>query len=275
MLRNDHLYYKWLIMFGDTSADNKAYAIIDQCAVFGVPNGPMSDGLSQVRNETVRLICKDLRVPHHFTIPYTPWSNGSGERMRKKLRRVSRPIVYQLRLEFSYWISLFPIAQSVLNLTAPDSGHQDVCLTKRSKPIHVQRHTVRTICQYCGYSRAHRGIGLCRRRSSSMEPGQVEEYCIVRRYTEWFWAKFRFGRRKRLPTWAEVGIALVKLMSHLKNVFILPFPDERPQKWSTGKWAQNPHEVLTRRTTAQVHNCLRCIRWRWDACIPFDLTDRR
>ena len=77
MLRDDHSDYKWFFAFPDTSAENAAHAIIDWCAAFGVPNGLMSDGPTHFKNETVRSVCKNLKVPHHFTLPYTPCSVGS------------------------------------------------------------------------------------------------------------------------------------------------------------------------------------------------------
>ena len=77
MLRDDHSDYKCFLAFPNTLAENAATAVIEWCAVFGVPNGLMSDGPTQFRNEVVRLVTKGLKVPHHFTLPYCPWSNGA------------------------------------------------------------------------------------------------------------------------------------------------------------------------------------------------------
>lgn len=72
MLRDDHSSYCWLFAFVDTLAANAARAINDWCAALGVPKALMSDGPTHFKNETIRLIEKGLRVPHHFTPPYTP-----------------------------------------------------------------------------------------------------------------------------------------------------------------------------------------------------------
>lgn len=72
MLRDDHLDYNWFFAFADTSAENAAQAIIDWSAASDVPRMIMSDGLTHFKNETVRLVLKDLKVPHHFTLSYCP-----------------------------------------------------------------------------------------------------------------------------------------------------------------------------------------------------------
>lgn len=81
MLRDDHSDYKWFFPFGDTSAENAAQAIIDWCAAFGALSSFMTDGPTHFKNETLRLVSKGLMDPHHFKIPYCPWSNGAVERL--------------------------------------------------------------------------------------------------------------------------------------------------------------------------------------------------
>lgn len=80
MLRDDHSDYKLFIAFPTTNSENAA-AIIEWCAAFRVPNGLMSDGPTHFKNEVVCLVTKGLKVPHHFTLPYCPWSNGAVERL--------------------------------------------------------------------------------------------------------------------------------------------------------------------------------------------------
>lgn len=93
MLRDDHSDYKWSFAFIDTAAENAATAILDWCAPFGVPKGLMSDGPTHFNNETVRSVTKGLKVPHHFTLPYSPWSNGAVEGLGKELLRVFRSVI--------------------------------------------------------------------------------------------------------------------------------------------------------------------------------------
>lgn len=124
MLRDDHLDYNWFFSFPDTSAANAANAIIDWCAAFGVPKTLMSDVPTHFRNETISLVEKGLKVPHHFTLPYCPWSNGDIERLGRELVRTFRAVLSELKSKNNEWPDLLPVIQSILNNSqSPQSGN--------------------------------------------------------------------------------------------------------------------------------------------------------
>jgi transposase InsO family protein len=125
MLRDDHSSYAWFFPFAETSAENAAIALIDWCAAFGVPQGLMSDGPTHFRNETLRLLAKGLKTPHHFTLPYSPWSNGAIERLGKEMLRVFRSVISELRMGFNEWPDILPLVQSVLN-NSPSPQRQNI-----------------------------------------------------------------------------------------------------------------------------------------------------
>lgn len=129
MLRDDRFDYKWVFSFTDTKAQNAATAIIDWLAAFGVPKGLMSDGPTHFKNETIRLLNKQLKVPHHFTLPYSPWSSGAIERLGKELLKVFRPITSDLQIRSEEWPDLLPVVQSVLN-NSPSSQRGDIAPVK-------------------------------------------------------------------------------------------------------------------------------------------------
>ena len=84
----------------------------------------MSDGPTHFRNETVRLIGKGLKVPHHFTLPYNPWSNGAVERLGRELLRVMRSVLSELQMSFTEWPDILPLVQSALNnVPSPQRGN--------------------------------------------------------------------------------------------------------------------------------------------------------
>lgn len=117
MLRDDHSSYCWLFAFADTMAENATRAVIDWCAALGVPHGLIADGLAHFQNETLPLVCKGLRVPHQFTLPYTPWSKCGVEQLGKELLRVFRPVTTELRLRPDECLDLFSLVRSILNNT--------------------------------------------------------------------------------------------------------------------------------------------------------------
>lgn len=96
MLRDNHSDYKWICAFPDTFAYNAAHVIIDWCAAFGIPKMVMFDGPTHFKNETVRLIGKNLKVPHDFTLPYSPWSNGAVERLDNDLVCVLWSVCFEM-----------------------------------------------------------------------------------------------------------------------------------------------------------------------------------
>jgi len=115
ILRDDFSSFVWLFPYAEADSQNAASAVLEWCTSFATPKALMSDGGSHFKNETVRELCKSLRVPHHFTLPYTPWSNGAVERTGKELLRIFRATCSELQLPFEDWPVLVPLIQSALN----------------------------------------------------------------------------------------------------------------------------------------------------------------
>lgn len=84
----------------------------------------MSDGPTHFRNETVRLVGKGLKFPHHFKLPYKPWSTGAVELLCKELLRVFRAIVSELQIPLDEWPDPLRLVQSALNSSpSPQRGN--------------------------------------------------------------------------------------------------------------------------------------------------------
>ncbi len=115
MIRDDFSSYLWLFPFENANSENSASAILEWATTFTIPKGFMSDGGAHFQNETVRLVSKGLRSPHHFTLPYTPWSNGAIERVGKEVLRIFRATLSELRMNRGEWPDLVPLLQSALN----------------------------------------------------------------------------------------------------------------------------------------------------------------
>lgn len=77
--------------------------------------GLRSDGPTQFRNKTPRLLAKSLRGHHHITKPNCSWSNGAIERLSKELLRIARAVLLELQLRQDAWPDLIPLFTSVLN----------------------------------------------------------------------------------------------------------------------------------------------------------------
>lgn len=75
----------------------------------------MSDGPTHFKNETLRLVSKHLKVSHHFTVVYCPWSNGAVLCLGRELIRVLQATFAELQMDQEELTDLIPIVQLVLN----------------------------------------------------------------------------------------------------------------------------------------------------------------
>ena len=64
-------------------------------------------------------------MPHHFTLPYAPWSNGGIERLGKELLRVFRSVVSELQMRLEEWPDLLPVVTSAFN-NAPSPSRNNI-----------------------------------------------------------------------------------------------------------------------------------------------------
>lgn len=88
-----------------------------------MPNGLLSDGPTNFRNETSRLVARGLHTPHHFTLPYLTWSHAAVEQLGKELFRVSRDTLSELHLAHTSWTDILSILKSALNMDpSPQRG---------------------------------------------------------------------------------------------------------------------------------------------------------
>lgn len=93
MVKDDHSGYCWLYPAITTDAVTVTEALLDKSVAFVALSGLISDGPTHFKNETVRLVTKELRTAHHFTQPYRPWSNGAIERLDKEVLRIARALL--------------------------------------------------------------------------------------------------------------------------------------------------------------------------------------
>lgn len=113
------IYYKWFFDLGYISAVKDAKKIIHSYAAFKVP--VMYDGPTLLRKETIRLVCKQLKFPHHLIPPYRPCSNGTVKSLGLEVLRSIRALLSEFkvrilldelflgRVEYSTKLSLVPV----------------------------------------------------------------------------------------------------------------------------------------------------------------------
>lgn len=110
------------------SAESSGRATIDWAVAFGIPKDLMSDGLSHFMNVTIRLLSKDLKVPHDFMLLHSPSSHGTVEPLEKELLWTFRSVSSELEINPEEWPYLLPVVRNALNNSpSPKGGNISPC----------------------------------------------------------------------------------------------------------------------------------------------------
>ena len=75
----------------------------------------MSDTATYFKNAILTRLREALLVDHQFAVAYSPWSNGTCERMANEVVRSFRSIILEQRRAFSEWVDVLPAVRWVLN----------------------------------------------------------------------------------------------------------------------------------------------------------------
>eukprot|EP00644_Phytophthora_capsici_P007387 jgi/Phyca11/112243/e_gw1.21.358.1 len=108
LVLKDHATHYCELVVADTADSRVAVeALLDWHSRFGLPPEWVSDCGTHFKNEIIAELARRLRTLQKFTPAYSPWINGSVE-------RVNRDILQD-------WVYLVPIIQANLNHTAVPS----------------------------------------------------------------------------------------------------------------------------------------------------------
>lgn len=117
VLKDDFTDFTWLFPTPDASAAGVVDALLYWCSLFGKPETFVTDQGSHFLNHVVAELESVLEVPHHFTVAYAPWSNGTVERVNKEVNRMLRALSSEWKVNVEDWPTMIPTVNSVLNMT--------------------------------------------------------------------------------------------------------------------------------------------------------------
>jgi transposase InsO family protein len=98
LFRDDLSGYLWLVPCRTADAAASVDALMRWFAVFGVVLLWISNRCSQLKDEVVRRVQKELKAKHHFTTAYCPCSNGTIESECKQVIRAFRAVLSELKM---------------------------------------------------------------------------------------------------------------------------------------------------------------------------------
>jgi RNase H-like domain found in reverse transcriptase/Reverse transcriptase (RNA-dependent DNA polymerase)/Integrase zinc binding domain/Integrase core domain/Aspartyl protease len=117
VLKDDMSSWTRLVPCKAATAVSTAEALVSWFAEFGVVVTWVSDQGSHFKNRVIAELRQLTRGHHHFSLPYTPWSNGTVEVVNRELLRCLKAVRLEFKLPFKSWPSLLPMVQSALNNT--------------------------------------------------------------------------------------------------------------------------------------------------------------
>ncbi|GMF09104.1 unnamed protein product [Phytophthora lilii] len=91
--------------------------MMDWHSRFGAPRLWISDNGSHLKNEVVKEVSKRLNASQNVTLAYSPWSNGSVERLNKDIIQVLREMCLEYKVDIKDWTYFVPALQANLNHT--------------------------------------------------------------------------------------------------------------------------------------------------------------
>ena len=61
--------------------------------LYGVPSKIITDNGSNLKNNMVEALCKDFKIAHHNSSPYTPKMKGANETANKSTMKITQKMV--------------------------------------------------------------------------------------------------------------------------------------------------------------------------------------
>ncbi|POM64696.1 Hypothetical protein PHPALM_19741 [Phytophthora palmivora] len=128
VLKDELTHYCELVPADTPTSTVAATAILDWYKRFGRPKEWISDNGSHFKAQVMKELAERLQASQKFVPVYTPWVNGTVERVNRDLLQVLRVMLLELQLDTRNWHYLLPVIQANLNHSGVESlgGHAPV-----------------------------------------------------------------------------------------------------------------------------------------------------
>lgn len=115
LIKDDLSSFVWLWPTHSATGDAAVDAITTWISTFGAMEWIVSDQGPHFNCELFKGVTSDLKVNHHFTTAYSPWANGTVERVCKEVLRACQALLLEFKLSPKEWPSVTECIQSILN----------------------------------------------------------------------------------------------------------------------------------------------------------------
>lgn len=115
VLKDELTHFCELVAADSAISQTAVAAVLDWHKRFGIPSVWMSDNGTHFKCLVMEELAERLGVSHSFVLVYTPWINGTVERVNRDIRRVLRVMLLENQLDSRNWAYLLPLVQANLN----------------------------------------------------------------------------------------------------------------------------------------------------------------
>lgn len=115
ILRDGFSSYTWLCMAKTADAETVAENIAKWIETFSTMEVWVSDQGSHFKNLVMDELAMKHHIRHHFTVAYSPWSNGAIERCCREVLRATTALLSEMRLAPQDWPDIIQVIQKVIN----------------------------------------------------------------------------------------------------------------------------------------------------------------
>ncbi|KAJ0392214.1 hypothetical protein P43SY_008832 [Pythium insidiosum] len=117
VLKDELTHYCELVACDSPTSSVTAAAILDWAKRFGLPALWVSDNGSHFKNALLENLRDRMKALHTFVPVYTPWINGTVERLNRDILQVMRTLLLEYQLDTKSWEYLLPLVQANMNQT--------------------------------------------------------------------------------------------------------------------------------------------------------------
>lgn len=173
VVKDDFSGYAWLSPSTSATAAHAAEVLARWQRTFTTPVYWVSDQGAHFINELMSNMAEAHNIQHRPTVAYSPWVNGTVERLNRDILAALRAVLGELKLAPQDWPSVIDIIPSVLN-EAPESrlGRNDDGSTRSALEVMTGIRPRRSILQVIPQS--ENPLTPC-----SMERAVAERLCMI------------------------------------------------------------------------------------------------
>jgi hypothetical protein len=115
VMKDELTHYCELVPADSADGETVVAAVLDWHKRFGMPDTWISDNATHFKNAVMEELARQFGVLHAFVPVYTPWINGTVERVNRDILQVLRVMLLEYRLDTRNWVHLLPLIQANLN----------------------------------------------------------------------------------------------------------------------------------------------------------------